>query len=251
MASYVQQVPTPFWNKFDDIALYINIYRRSHESNKDLATRYDLINRFGGGASKQGIINAILTQMYLEPDVVYENKWAILDYTPLSQYDCQRFGVSYIFEVTNALTGQVITDYTHYNDILYDKPTRYIYFSNTNINMDVRIRYRYFSKVDNQTYIKENIFRITDDIENRVTVYKLYNESEAIAAGVLNSINQLTKLGQLILSEIDETNQSKWGKFKWDWHYFDAVAVVNRQNILIKPVFDASTEGFDEYSKLS
>ena len=105
------QTTQQFWNSFDTIALYMNIYRRQGETNKQLTNRQLLIAKYNGNATEQGIKNCLLTAFYLTPSNTYTNDFVVLQYTPLTLDLAIRYSTSPILEITDYYTKSTITDY--------------------------------------------------------------------------------------------------------------------------------------------
>jgi len=236
------------WNTFDDVALYINMYRRSGETNKDLAKRFLLTRIYPGDSTEQGIKYALYSTFYLEPTFNIPTSFAILKYRPLSQEEAIRYNSVYEFSVTDMSNNPISYELLKDN---YGKPLNVVKILD-NFSGNLKILYRYYDK-ETKTVVRttERFSIYTSTNEYLIHVYKLYNEEEAYVAGVIDENNNLTNLGKIIQAELEGAIKLRWGKFMWNWDPWDYVGILNKENILITPRFDAAFGGFDEYNKIS
>ncbi|MHA1831507.1 MAG: hypothetical protein ACTSWR_08270 [Candidatus Helarchaeota archaeon] len=237
-----------YWNTFDDIALLSNMYRRSGESNKELASRYLLSHQYPGAATETGIKNALYTAFYMEPLNDITTSYAILKFRPLSQSEAERYNTVWVFEVYDVDTGLLISDYELIKD-QYGNTTHIVIFT-APINTKVRIRYIYLDSSIVKTH--EEVFYIKTIKEgiNYIETFRLYNENDAYYAGIIDTYGRLTKLGKLIISELEGTMKNRWGEFYWDWDPWGLVGMLIKENTIIKPHFDVCMEAFYEYNQI-
>jgi hypothetical protein len=176
----------------------------------------------------------------------------VLNRRPLSVKESERYNTTYLFEVTNTITNIAIPSdrWTHAHDDVYTNVMSTIVEFSSFVNEEVAIVYKYYDDVDKEVITTTETFELSGiPEESNIELYNLYTDAET--AGVVDSLGNLNLLGNTIVAELKSVIKLKWGTFNWNWDPWDFVGVFNRENILIKPLFDASIGGFNEYYKLS